>query len=189
MPRVYGRKECMFTGCTSPHSALGYCRIHYERYRKHGDPTIVKIGRPTHLPPDERFWGRVNKQGVPWQGTRCWEWRGYLAEDGYGLFSPHHHNVPAHRFAYESLIGPIPVGLQLDHLCRNRACVNPSHLEPVTARTNQLRGIGPPATNARKTHCPQGHPYDLPNTNWYKNHRRCRTCMRIREYARNHPPG
>lgn len=85
----------------------------------------------------------------------------------------------AHRFAYELLVGPIPTGLTLDHLCRRPACVNPSHLEPVSLRDNILRGEGPVALGARVTHCPQGHPYDLFNT--YidpSGTRRCRTCHR-----------
>jgi hypothetical protein len=98
----------------------------------------------------------------------------------------------AHRFAYSVLVGPIPDGLQIDHLCRNEMCVNPEHLEPVTQRINMLRGTGPQAVNAQKTHCPKGHP--LSGNNVYAHTvratgtpgRRCRTCNTeaAREYRK-----
>ena len=85
----------------------------------------------------------------------------------------------AHRVVYEILVGPIPVGLELDHLCRNRACVNPDHLEPVTTRTNLLRGYSPWACRARQTHCKRGHEFTPENTYGTGDGRRyCRTCRR-----------
>lgn len=93
----------------------------------------------------------------------------------------------AHRAMYEILVGPIPDGLQLDHLCRNRSCFNPKHLEPVTCRENLLRGNTHAATNAKKTHCIRGHAYDATNTILLATGgRACRECGRIRakEYAR-----
>lgn len=87
----------------------------------------------------------------------------------------------AHRYAYEHFIGPIPEGLQVDHLCRVRNCVNPDHLEAVTCRENVLRGDGVAAANARATHCPQGHAYDEANTyTWTNGGRHCRACARIK---------
>jgi hypothetical protein len=83
----------------------------------------------------------------------------------------------AHRLFYEQLVGPIPDGLQLDHLCRVRHCVNPDHLEPVTQTANVLRGIGPTAVNAGKTHCVHGHPFTPDNTYINKQgNRHCRAC-------------
>src|ERR1035437_6893898 len=102
-----------------------------------------------------RFWAKVDKT------EDCWNWTAHTDGMGYGqLAKPGQHGglVVAHRFAYELLVGPIPEGLQLDHLCRNRACVNPDHLEPVTRRVNILRGVGFGAVNAKKTECPRGHP-------------------------------
>ena len=111
----------------------------------------------------------------------CWEWQDSL-RDGYGRFNIGCRRVSAHRFAYETFVGPIPDGLEPDHLCRNRSCVNPFHLEPVTRSVNMKRGDAGLATALReraKTHCPGGHPYDAVNT--YvdrKGWRKCRPCRR-----------
>ena len=98
--------------------------------------------------------------------------------------------VPAHRAVYEAIIGAIPDGLQLDHLCRVRACVNPAHLEPVTCRENIRRGLTG-IHQRSKTHCPAGHPYDEANTLRRPDRggiivRRCRECHRLQENARYH---
>ena len=95
-------------------------------------------------------------------------------------------NRLAHRVMYELVCGPIPQGLQLDHLCRNRPCFNPNHLEPVTCKENLLRGQTAAAINASKTHCKRGHPFDADNTLLVPGGRACRECGRIRarEYAR-----
>lgn len=112
----------------------------------------------------------------------CIEWVGGLNWKGYGKVAIGGRTKVAHRVAYELLVGPIPDGLTLDHLCRNRACVNPEHLEPVTNRENILRGTAPSAMNAAKTHCPQGHPYDEANTYVSaKGSRHCRQCHAERQ--------
>jgi hypothetical protein len=95
----------------------------------------------------------------------------------------------AHRLVYEELVGPIPEGMELDHLCRNTSCVNPAHLEPVPHRVNVLRGVGPTAENAVKTECVNGHPLTGRNLCIRKEGgRKCRTCLyaaRDRWIARN----
>lgn len=126
----------------------------------------------------ELFLAKVNTTGD------CWEWTGSTTDRGYGQFNNGTTMVKAHRWMYELAIGPIPAGLDLDHLCRNTSCVRPSHLEPVTHRENVLRGTGPTATNAAKTHCPNGHPLGDEADN--SGRRYCRICHRgnAREFMR-----
>ncbi len=98
----------------------------------------------------------------------CWLWIAHKNDHGYGIIKTSGtHNrklLRAHRVAYEMFVGPIPEGLELDHLCRVRHCVNPDHLEPVTTRENLLRGETLTARWAKRTHCDEGHPFDEPNT-------------------------
>jgi hypothetical protein len=115
----------------------------------------------------------------------CLIWRGKCTRDGYGTIKNDGRYLRAHRVAYELLVGPIPAGLQLDHLCRVRNCCNPLHLEPVTSRVNTLRGNGLTAIHALKTSCPQGHAYDENNTYLDRaNRRHCRTCRANHRSAR-----
>lgn len=101
----------------------------------------------------------------------CWVWVGHLTKDGYGNFRMKNY-YKAHRVSYTMFVGEIPTGLQIDHLCRNRACVNPKHLEPVTQRQNIDRGMsGVPGRS--KTHCKNGHEYTLANT-VFKPSKNCR---------------
>lgn len=130
--------------------------------------------RPQRRPPLERF---IQKLHIETDG--CWRWTGSLDRKGYGGFNPVGVRVQAHRWAYEQFVGSIPDGLQLDHLCRKPACVNPAHLEPVTPRENSLRGEGFAAIRALVTMCPKGHPYDEVNTYVCPNGTRsCRACRR-----------
>ena len=120
--------------------------------------------------PEERFWAKVEKTET------CWLWTASRSTGSYGRFTNGGH-VYAHRFVYELLIGPIPDGLTLDHLCRVRHCVNPAHLEPVTIRENILRGETRAAANVAKTHCLRGHLLAGANLTKAKGRRSCRTCM------------
>lgn len=107
----------------------------------------------------------------------CLVWTARLNHEGYGRFWLRGKQVQAHRAAYELLVGPIPDGLQIDHGCRNRRCINPHHLEPVTARENVMRGNTPAAENAAKTACLRGHVFDEANTYISpKGSRECRAC-------------
>lgn len=136
----------------------------------------------------ERTWARFAKK-VDWPGSLdlCWIWTG-ARSNGYGRFNlgshlpPAQQSVPAHRVAYEMLLGPIPEGLYIDHLCRTPPCVNPFHMEPVPHLENWARGMSQTAINRRKTHCLRGHLYDEANTRiTVKGHlteRACRTCVR-----------
>ena len=116
------------------------------------------------------------------QESGCWDWVGGRSH-GYGAFRDHgrRRQVRAHRWMYEQAKGPIPDGLQIDHLCRNPGCVNPDHLEAVTQKTNLLRGISPLANKARQTHCIHGHQFDEANTYRGTHGRDCRECARIRK--------
>jgi hypothetical protein len=103
----------------------------------------------------------------------CWRWLGNLSHNGYGRFWFDGRNMPAHRYIWELKNGPVPVGLEIDHLCRSRSCVNPDHLEAVTHQENQRRGCG------SVTHCRHGHP--LSGDNLYicpRGRRECKTCRR-----------
>lgn len=129
--------------------------------------------------PAERFWAKVDVKGP----DDCWLWTAAITKStGYGKFWTGDRSVNAHTFAYEMVNGPIGnSGLEIDHLCRTRACVNHSHLELVTHTVNVRRGDAPAVNGARshnKTHCPRGHPYDAENTLVSGGRRRCRICMR-----------
>jgi len=118
--------------------------------------------------PDERFWAQVDQTA-----SDCWEWVGVRmgSRAGYGQFSVNGKLWRAHRWAYQRFVAPIPDGMALDHLCRNKCCVNPDHLEPVTPSENTRRHY------ALVTHCPQNHAYDEDNTYVKPNGtRRCRAC-------------
>jgi hypothetical protein len=125
--------------------------------------------------------------------TGCWEWKAALKDSGYAAFWDGRHMAPGHLFAYEAVIGKVPKGLHLDHLCRTRICVNPFHVEPVTMEENIRRSpLNQAMWEAKRTrtHCKHGHPFTEENIYWrtdgWKGNpsRRCRTCVRARRAAR-----
>lgn len=142
-------------------------------------------------PIERRFWPYVDASGD------CWEWTGGCNSLGYGQF---HHSYDAvaktskklfaHRYAYESLVGPIPADLVLDHLCRNPSCVNPDHLQPVTLSENNRRGFGWMARQRHQTICKHGHPFEGDNVGRHKDGTRyCRACSRERTRLRDEQYG
>jgi hypothetical protein len=167
-------RTCQAEGCPGEVKGHGWCSMHYQRWRRTGGTESIE--RPSVA---DRFWAKVDRGNA----EGCWDWTGAFSSNGYGhYFVGREHgqskSVRAHRFAYELSVGDIPEDLVIDHLCRNRGCVNPAHLEPVTTRENIVRGEGFAAEQARRTHCVRGgHPLSGPNL--YVNprgERECRTC-------------
>jgi len=125
----------------------------------------------------ERWPGNVSERHPTCPDTPCLEWTGCCTRDGYGRVAFQGKVVRVHRLIYEAYCGPISEGKEIDHLCRNRVCANPEHLEAVDRKTNSLRGVSFSAKNAAKTHCPLGHP--LSGSNLYRyptGGRACRAC-------------
>lgn len=131
------------------------------------------------MPVEDRLWsGAVHTE------SGCWEWQRTRAR-GYGYIVRDGRLKRAHRVAYELAVGPVPPGKELDHLCANKACINPAHLEAVTHRENVMRADGPSSVNARRTECRHGHPFTPENTRVLANgERACRECKRISSRAR-----
>jgi hypothetical protein len=168
---------CDFPGCQKPYEAHGLCTTHLRRLQKTG--TLKTPIRS--LPPTERFWIKVDRSGGP---EACWPWLASIrGNNGYGGVWWKGKTCLAHRVAWELTNGPIPEGLTLDHLCRDRACCNPRHLEPVTHQVNILRGDAPSAVVARTKVCKRGHPQTPENVYIHqkRGRRHCKVCQRDRE--------
>lgn len=171
---------CSYPGCHRKHNSKGLCSPHGALQRA-GKPLRPLQDRTGPLPRSavDRF---ADKIALTESG--CIEWIAGKTLGGYGCFSDDasHSNTKrdmAHRWSWEYHVGPIPEGLDIDHLCRNRKCVNPEHLEPVTRAENVRRAT------ALITHCPHGHAYDEANTiTNAKGHRKCRACVVARDRAR-----
>ena len=173
--------------------------MHYQRWLKYGDPLVSSYNRAPGSPKD-RFWHFAGGRGQDPQA--CWVWTGPKVENRrrrgrnykhiygvLGMTSPEGRPAKkrAHRFAYELLVGPIPAGKQLDHLCRNTLCVNPAHLEPVTNLQNTARGVAPQVNGQRqrsKDRCKAGHLLNGSNLGRSSLQRVCLACKRAREAER-----
>lgn len=167
-------RTCTVDGCNRKHMARGLCVSHYDRWKRDGHPGPPIPARPPT--PEGRFWSRVNKT------DRCWLWTGYTNRWGYGQYANRTWGTPmAHRIAWTIVNGPIPDRMTLDHvaeLCGHKHCVNPAHLEPISALDNHRRWA------AAITHCQRGHEFTEKNTyvsraGW----RKCRTCIRASKRA------
>lgn len=123
----------------------------------------------------QRFWSKVER------GNGCWVWTAAIGNHGYGVFGLGSKTVLAHRWAYVDCNGSIPDGYEVDHLCKNRACVRPDHLEAVPQAVNNARSNSLSASSARKSHCINGHLLDGENTYRYGSSRYCRSCKRVRD--------
>lgn len=126
--------QCTVAGCLRPDRVRGWCAMHYKRWLAHGNPLITY--------PDKPLMDRLANKMLVDSGGQCWPWVGAKNSRGYGQVTlPGHRTASlAHRVVYEWLVSPIPEGLEIDHLCCNRLCVRPDHLEPVTHRENLARG-------------------------------------------------
>lgn len=123
--------------------------------------------------------------------TGCWQWTSVIERNGYGRVTVNYKAHLVHRYVYEQLVGKIPHGMQIDHICKHRSCVNPAHMEAVPPAENNARSSSPSALNARKTACVRGHRftpeniYIPPKT---PNKRHCRACLKLRGSARGGAP-
>lgn len=127
--------ECKQDGCAQPKGrALGYCNAHYLRQMRGRDMT--KPVRDANASDSDRFWAKVDKS------SDCWMWTAATIEGGYGVFRINGGNVVAHRVSYMWSNGPIPRGYEVDHMCFNRSCVNPSHLRLLSHSLNGQNRVG-----------------------------------------------
>lgn len=111
----------------------------------------------------------------------CWDWTGNKNRQGYGRVPFRGRVVVPHRLLHQTIFGEITPGLVSDHICENKSCVNPKHIEPVTSKENIYRGCAPPSINIRKTHCASGHKFTTENTYISRGMRACRTCNMLKE--------
>jgi DNA-binding transcriptional regulator YiaG len=175
-------RTCKAKDCEEPAKRLGWCFRHYHRHLGGKDPDEPTWHDKTLT---ERFWEKVDKNGPApaWRPELgpCWVWVRGKTGAGYGTFGIGGGEIElAHRWSYMTEVGPIPEGTELDHLCRNRACVRPDHLDPVSHGTNMKRSpIVPSTINAGKAFCDSGHEFTPENTRIKADGaRECKECRR-----------
>lgn len=163
---------CLIEGCGLPNKSRGWCVNHYARWTRTGNPLGFSVTQRTV---EERFYDSVDKT------ESCWNWLRQGSPSGYGTFwsGPTGSTWLAHRWSYTNFVAPIPQGFHIDHLCSNRLCVNPSHLEAVTPQENQLRAV---SVRVQKSggRCPNGHLLSEVGTNLvYDKWTRCNACVQF----------
>lgn len=184
--------KCSVDGCSRRAHGRGLCTTHLRRLRRTGDIQAARAVQARDVPLVERLWPKVDFRGPlpvhrPELGS-CWLWTSVRSRGGYaqiGAGGKDGRMLYVHRLVFEWAYGAIPVGKELDHLCRVRHCVRPMHLEAVTHRENTLRSpTAPSAVHARQTHCKRGHPFDDGNTRIdSRGKRECITCRRLASAA------
>lgn len=179
--------------CYSPVFVRGLCRPHYNKWYQ-GSLRGRDVGyAPAANTNDRTLLTRIfdyteKNSGVYFLNTECWRWTNRLNGHGYGVLTYKGKTQLAHRAVWEAIKGPVPSGLECDHLCRNRWCVNPEHIELISHRENVLRGNSVVAANAKKTQCKNGHEFSPENTaKDVRGGRVCKTCRHL-YYKANYQP-
>jgi len=170
--------KCQMSLCHNNKLVQGLCHRHRADYLEQ----LEKLQDRFNIKPpsdfETKFWAKVHKLNR----TDCWEWQGHRRELGYGIFCFKYKRLHAHRVSYEIAKGPIPEGLEIDHLCKNPPCVNPSHLEAVTHLENMNRSDlrkNQKEWAITRTHCKKGHLFDENNTRINNGRRICKTCAKL----------
>lgn len=152
--------------------------IRCERYKARKREHPENYSTREHIPITPEEWYAYLRDRVSLDDNGCWEWQLHIGKDGYARARRNERSYLLHRVSYELFNGAIPDGLYIDHLCSNKSCINPDHLEPVTPAENTFRcKTSIASVNLSKTHCPQGHEYTEANTKITKGGRRCRRCL------------
>lgn len=168
--------QCKVPGCTKEAGTRGLCTMHYSRNRREA----LGVARPERYQVVDPLAKILSNIDVGF----CWEWNRKLNNRGYGVTNVNKKRWYVHRLMWTLMVGPIPDGMEIDHMCRNRACCNPEHLDLVTGQVNTLRGVSPASSHAKRDECSYGHEYTAETMHVVRGARRCRICERRRDKER-----